>query len=240
MCGRFTRTIGVEALRKRFGFEQPTFELPPRYNVAPSQEAAVVLAREGRRELELFKWGLVPSWASDPKIGFKMINARSETAADKPSFRRAFAKQRCLVPADGFYEWKPVTAKLKWPMRIVLKSRDAFAFAGLWDEWRGPDGKALRTFTILTTEAPPSLRSVHDRVPVILTPDDEAAWLDPAADAQTLRAAMAPPPDDRLEAYSVSPLVNSAKADEPACIEPAPPRTQPEPRRPDDGQPTLF
>lgn len=245
MCGRFTQTVGVEALRKRFGFEQPTFDLRPRYNLAPTQDAPVVLERDGNRRLELFRWGLVPSWSKDPKTGYKLINARAETAATKPSFRRCFAKRRCLVPADGFYEWKRVGEKLKWPMRVVLRSREPFAFAGLWDEWKQPDGKPLHTFTILTTDAPPSLRSLHDRVPVILPPEGEAAWLDPRTRPEALTPLLAPPPDDRLEAYPVSPLVNTAKTDEPACIEPCEPRPpgKPEPKKrkaPDADQPTLF
>ncbi len=229
MCGRFTVTVGIEALRKRFGFEQPEFELLPRFNLAPSQDAPVVLAREGKRSLSLFRWGLIPSWAKDAKIGGQMINARCETVAEKPSFRASFAKRRCLVLADGFYEWKQVAPNLKWPMRIVLKSREPFAFAGLWDEWRSPEGKPVRTFTILTTAASESMKELHDRVPVILNREYEPLWLDPKADAKSLGNALIPPADDALEVYSVSPLVNSPKADVPACIDPMTP-----------DQPTLF
>lgn len=248
MCGRFTQTAGVEALRKRFGFEQPAFDLTPRYNLAPTQDAPAVLQREGRRQLALLRWGLIPRWAKDPKIGHQLINARAETAAEKPSFRDSFSKRRCLVLADGFYEWKPVSAKLKWPMRVALKTREPFAFAGLWDEWTAPDGKVLTTFTILTTEAPPSLRGIHDRAPVILTPASEAAWLEPGAKPEALAPLLVPPPDGLLEAYPVSPLVNSPKSDVPDCIQPArvaPAREEaPKSRRrkggEDPDQPTLF
>ena len=224
MCGRYTQTAGVEALRRRFLFEPTRFELPPRYNVAPSQDAPVVIRREGKRQLELFRWGLVPSWAKDPSLGSRQINARCETAAAKPSFRRSFAARRCLVLADGFYEWKPVAPKLKWPMRVVLRSREPFAFAGLWDEWVPPGGRPLRTFTILTAGAPGSLKAIHDRVPVILPPDGEDLWLDEAAKAEQLQSLLAAPAEGALEAYPASPLVNSAKAD---CIQETPPGEQP-------------
>ncbi|MBI4348912.1 MAG: SOS response-associated peptidase [Elusimicrobia bacterium] len=247
MCGRFTVTVGIEALRKRFGFAQPEFDLRPRYNLAPTQDAPVVTEAEGGRRLELYRWGLIPSWAKDAKIGTQMINARSETAAEKPSFRRCFARQRCLVLADGFYEWKSVAPGLKRPMRIVLKTREPFAFAGLWDEWKGPDGRALRTFTILTTEAPAGLRDLHERVPVILEPEREAVWLDPKAAPDRLRLALRPPLEERLEVYPVSPLVNSPKADVEDCIAPAPddpPAQAPPAKRrkneSDPDQPTLF
>lgn len=248
MCGRFTQTVGVDALRKRFGFEPPAFDLTPRYNLAPTQDAPAVLLREGRRQLGMLRWGFIPRWAKDPKIGHQLINARAETAATKPSFRDSFAKRRCLVLADGFYEWKPVSPKLKWSMRVALKTREPFAFAGLWDEWKAPDGSLLATFTILTTGAPPSLRELHDRAPVILPPEGEAAWLEPATKPEALGPLLAPPPDDRLEAYAVSPLVNSPKSDVADCIQPAaigaPREEAPKSRRrkgsggPD--QPTLF
>lgn len=247
MCGRFTVTVGVSALRKRFGFEQPEFDLRPRYNLAPTQDAPVVVAQGGARRLELYRWGLIPSWAKDAKTGNQMINARSETAAEKPSFRRCFARQRCLVLADGFYEWRQVAPGFKRPVRVVLKTREPFAFAGLWDEWKGPDGRALRSFTILTTEAPASLRDLHDRVPVILNPQTEALWLDPSAPARRLGETLVAPPEGSLEVYPVSPLVNSPKADVPDCIAPTPPappaKAPPARRRKKDAgadPPTLF
>ncbi|MBI5200788.1 MAG: SOS response-associated peptidase family protein [Elusimicrobia bacterium] len=248
MCGRFTLTVGIEALRKRFGFDQPEFDLRPRYNLAPTQDAPVVLADGAKRTLALYRWGLIPSWAKDAKIGNQTINARSETAAEKASFRTPFAKRRCLVLADGFYEWKEVAPHVKWPMRIVLKSREPFAFAGLWDEWRSPEGKAVRSFTILTTEAPESTRELHDRVPVILNRGYEPVWLDPKSDRRTLENVLIPPPDDALEFFPVSPMVNSPKSDVPECITPAeivPPKpAEPKPRRkakPDSpDQPSLF
>ena len=234
MCGRYTQTAATEALRKRFRFEPPPYELLPRYNVAPTQDAPVVTLREGKRRLELFQWGLIPSWAKDPKVGARQINARCETAAEKPSFRRSFAKRRCLVLADGFYEWKPVAPTLKWPMRVVLPSREPFALAGLWDEWRTPEGKTLRTFTILTTGAPPELLALHDRVPVILPPEGEERWLDEEAKPAEVMTLLSPPARGTLLAYPVSPLVNSAKADVPDCIKEAEiPSASP-------GQPPLF
>lgn len=212
-------TAGADVLARRFQVEQPLFEIPPRFNVAPTQEVPVILLGTSGPVLRRLRWGLVPSWAKDAKNAAKRINARSETIAEKPSFRGPFARSRCLVPADGFFEWRLVGAA-KTPARIVLKSRALFAFAGLWDEWSPPEGPPLRTFTILTTEATPPLRALHARMPVLLAPEDERAWLDPGAPRERLAGLLKPYPGDRFAIYEVSPAVNSPKADGPECIEP--------------------
>jgi putative SOS response-associated peptidase YedK len=216
MCGRYTQTADIATLQRRFGFADSLIALKPRYNIAPSQDAPVVVAEKGARALRLYRWGLVPSWAKDPAIGHKMINARAETAAVKPSFKRPLERSRCLVAADGFYEWRKEAGIVKTPMRIVLKSREPFAMAGLWDAWKSPEGKTVETFAILTTEANALMRPIHDRMPVILRKEDEALWLDPAARAQDVAALLAPIADNALEAYEVSRLVNSPANDTPA------------------------
>ena len=169
MCGRYTQTLAGPILLSRFRLEETVLDLKPRYNIAPGQEAAVVV-REETTTLAAMRWGLVPSWAKEPAIGNRMINARAETITEKPSFKRLIERRRCLVPADGFYEWRR-EAKGKVPMRFILKSREPFAFAGLWDRWRNPEGAELRTFTIITTAANELMRPVHDRMPVILARD---------------------------------------------------------------------
>jgi putative SOS response-associated peptidase YedK len=169
MCGRFTLTSDTEELAKELeAIIDPGFDWKPRYNLAPSQMIpVVVLDREGKRHLTLKKWGLIPSWSKDPSIGSRMINARVESAAEKPAFKRAFLNHRCVIPADGFYEWKG-EGKEKRPLRILAKSGELFVFAGLWEEWKSPSGEVIETFTILTTEAQGPIRSIHSRVPVIL------------------------------------------------------------------------
>jgi putative SOS response-associated peptidase YedK len=182
MCGRFTLRTPQSVLVKQFALEaEPT--LVPRYNIAPSQPIAVVraLSQESTaasRELVKLRWGLVPSWAQDPSIGNQLINARSETAAAKPAFRSAMRHRRCLIPADGFYEWKKI-GKQKQPYFIRRPDDKPFAFAGLWDRWTDPEGRPLETCTILTTDANELLRPLHNRMPVIVEPADYAAWLDP-------------------------------------------------------------
>ncbi len=194
--------------------------LCPRYNIAPGQEAPVVV-HDGGKSLEMMKWGLVPSWAKDPSIGNRMINARAETLAEKPSFKRLIGKKRCLVLADGFYEWRK-EGKGKVPMRITLRGGEPFSFAGLWDSWKKPDGGELRSFTIITTQANDLLRPIHDRMPVILDQEGDEKWLDAEyKEVHKLLALLAPYPADRMEAYDVSPLVNSPRNDLPQCVEPA-------------------
>jgi putative SOS response-associated peptidase YedK len=220
MCGRYTQTASVKELRERFGVaDDAPLELKPRYNIAPTQEAPVIVDDDGRK-LALYRWGLIPSWAKDPALGHKLINARAETVAEKPSFRKPFQARRCLVPADGFYEWRRIIGGGKVPTRIVLPARETFAMAGLWDSWKGPDGKEVRTFAILTTEANAAMRPVHDRMPVILTRQGESAWLSLQTPAPVVEALLKPWSGE-LETYAVSPLVNSPRNDAPELIEPA-------------------
>ena len=228
MCGRYMQTLSVDQLAMRFQVAQIGLELPPRYNIAPSQAVATVFQdKKYGRVLDAFRWGLVPSWAKDMSIGNKMINARAETLAEKPSFKTALLRRRCLVPADGFYEWKTEgsgKAARKQPIRVHLKSNEAFAFAGLWDEWQSPDGSPLRTCTIITT-APNSLMSeIHNRMPAILRPEDEAAWLDVAGndrdDVPHLLHMLRPYNDAELAAHPVSSQMNSPAFDGEGCIAP--------------------
>lgn len=211
-----------QRVAKRFGVAGPLPpELKPRYNIAPSQDAPVVVITEGPR-VELFRWGLIPSWAKDAALGQRMINARAETVATKPSYRKSFKRARCLVIADGFYEWKGhPDGKTKTPMRIRLKSDEPFAMAGLWDHWTGKDEKEIRSFTIITTTANEGLSQIHERMPVILKCEDESRWLDPETEPEALMEMLKPYPSDELEAFPVSRLVNSPRNDGPECIEPA-------------------
>lgn len=222
MCGRYTQTADIKTLKERFGLSRGAKSLPPRFNIAPGQDAPVVTSSgNSPMTLESLRWGLVPSWAKDPAIGWKMINARSETAAQKPAFRRPFERGRCLVLADGFYEWKKAKGGgPKVPTRFMLRDGSPFAFAGLWDAWKDPEGKVLRTFAILTTDANALVRRVHPRMPVMLPRDGESAWLDPSCPPDRLRDLMAPHEPDGMKAYAVSTRVNSPKNDDPACVEP--------------------
>ena len=177
MCGRYTLTADAESIQLAFNLDTVDGWLEPRFNIAPTQQVAVISNRDPKA-LSLMKWGLVPSWAKDPKIGNRMINARSETAAEKPSFRTAFKRRRCLIPADGYYEWSK-QGKKKVPMYIRHREREIFAFAGLWESWKSADGSWLNTCTILTTEANEHIRPVHHRMTVILEPEDYELWLAP-------------------------------------------------------------
>ncbi len=219
MCGRYTLTVPVEILAEEFGVTGPLPEVPPSYNIAPTQEVAAVLADDGERRLEMLRWGLIPSWADDPGIGSRMINARSETVPEKPSFRRAFRERRCLILTDGFYEWKR-TDDGKQPYYIRMEDGWPFAFAGLWESWRG-GREEIRSCTILTTEANDLVSEIHHRMPVILAPEDHGLWLDPdVREADPLLPLLAPYPDDVMEAYPVSRFVNRPTNDDPRCVEP--------------------
>jgi putative SOS response-associated peptidase YedK len=220
MCGRYTLKTPVERLADEFCFDASSVELPPNYNVAPTQGVAAVLSEGGERRLEVLRWGLIPPWADDPGIGSRMINARSETAPEKPSFRRAFRERRCLIPADGFYEWKRVNGS-KQPYYIHMKEGRPFAFAGLWESWKDNGGTEIRSCTILTTGPNALAREIHDRMPVILPAGSYAAWLDPEAEKEELVALLAPYPEDEMEAYPVSRFVNSPQNNDPRCVEPA-------------------
>lgn len=218
MCGRYTQTSDPAKLAQRFRLEPPGPGLSRRYNIAPTQDAPVV-ANDDPKHLRMMRWGLIPAWAKDAAIGNKMINARAETVSEKPSFRKPLERRRCLVLADGFYEWRKQTARAKVPMRFVLKSREPFAFAGLWDIWRKPDGSEVRSFTIITTEPNDLMRPIHNRMPCLLRPQDEGKWLDPdLKETANLLPVLAPYPDEEMEAYEVSTLVNSPRNDRPECV----------------------
>jgi len=220
MCGRYTLSTPAGRLAEEFRLDEGAVEISPSYNVAPTQEVAAVLDEDGKRRLEMLRWGLVPSWADDPEIGARMINARSETAAEKPSFRSAFRRRRCLIAADGFYEWKRENGG-KQPYYFHMQEGRPFAFAGLWESWeKGGDG-ALLSCAILTTRANSVLDGIHDRMPVILPSESYDAWLDPDADREELAELLIPYPGDDLETYPVSRFVNSPRNNDERCIEPA-------------------
>jgi putative SOS response-associated peptidase YedK len=245
MCGRYTLSTDLKKVAKRFGAEADGMvSTKPRYNIAPTQ-TVIVVKDDGQRHLVQMRWGLIPSWAKDPSIGNRMINARAETLAEKPAFRAALKKRRCIIPADGFYEWTtldkisqsvqpsgllmlafPVRAgkiagKMKQAVRIVLKSREPFGFAGLWEHWKSPDGEEILSCTIITTEANDLLKAVHERMPVILTRDAEAAWLDQKTqDPEKLLPLLKQYPPEEMEFYPVSRAVNSPATDAPNLIEP--------------------
>ena len=221
MCGRFTLFEADKVLSKEFGVSGIP-PLSPRYNIAPSQPVAAVRAASAGagRELVLLRWGLIPSWSKDPSIGNRLINARAETVRDKPSFRGAFRRHRCLIPANGFFEWQRQEHG-KQPYFVRMRDERLFSFAGLWDRWESPDKGVIETFTILTTAANTVLAPIHDRMPVILPPAEYARWLDPEfLDADSLAPLLVPfPPEDML-AFPVSPRVNAPSVDDMKCIAP--------------------
>ncbi|MDD4776048.1 MAG: SOS response-associated peptidase [Syntrophomonas sp.] len=210
MCGRYTLAVELDELADRFGCPKVEPVFKARYNVAPTQVMPVVTAPGGNRQLCLMRWGLVPFWAKDLSVGSKLINCRAETAAEKPSFRHSYRRRRCLVPATGYFEWQKNPAG-KQPFYIRPADHRVFAMAGLWDEWKDPAGGRLHSYTILTTTATPSTLSIHDRMPYILRREDESGWLQ----GETPLA-----PEDRLEVYRVSTLVNSPVHDQPEIIRP--------------------
>jgi putative SOS response-associated peptidase YedK len=218
MCGRFALKTPPRTIQEHFQLPE-TVDLSPRYNIAPSQEIAAVrlLPEKGIRQLDMLHWGLIPHWARDMKIGYRMINARAETLAQKPSFRAAFKKRRCLIIADGFYEWKHA-GKAKQPFYVHLKNGAVFAFAGLWESWHSPDGSTLESCTIITTSANELISEIHDRMPVILPPSQYGSWLQVSTPEQSLQQLFAPYPAEAMEAYRVSAEVNSPRNDTPACI----------------------
>lgn len=197
MCGRYSITLPPDELASHFNAALPTEGVQVRLNAAPSEYLPVLL-NESERRIQMLRWGLIPRWADDPTIGNKLINARAETIAEKPSFRDAFKKRRCLVLADGFYEWQKTPDGKKKPMRITLKSGEPFAFAGLWETWFDPSGELLRTFTIITTTPNAVLEPIHNRMPVILKPEGEAVWLDNSANADTWKALLEPYPAELM------------------------------------------
>ena len=217
MCGRYSLTADLGELAGRFEFDGDWDAFDKRYNIAPTQEVLTVVGGQTRRA-GFMRWGLIPHWAKDIKVGSRMINARAETVAEKPAFRDALRRRRCLVLADGFYEWQRVGGSRR-PMRVVMQSGEPFAFAGLWSVWTDLQGNRIPSCAIITTEANDLLRHIHDRMPVILPRDLEEVWLD--ADVQdpgTLGGVLAPYQDGAMEVYEVSTLVNSAANDGPEVI----------------------
>ena len=219
MCGRFTLSQQAPAIASVFQLNQvPPIE--PRYNIAPTQPVATVLQTSAReRQFQLLRWGLIPAWAKDATMGSRLINARAETVAEKPSFRSAFRHRRCLVIADGFYEWRRQDGK-KQPFYFRLQDGQPFAFAGLWETWQTPDGKKIDSCTLLTTTANSLLRSIHDRMPVILKPEDYNQWLDPQIqEPEQLQPLLQPYSSEAMVSYPVSTKVNKPTNDSLECID---------------------
>ena len=219
MCGRFTLTSLPKVVAQLFDLPAVP-ELDPRYNIAPTQGVAVVRAGSDGRRLDLLRWGLIPSWVKDVKQAPTLVNARVDTLQEKPSFRGAFRSRRCLIPADGFYEWKTIGGK-KQPMYFTMNDGAPFALVGLWERWEGPDGTVIESCTTLTTEPNEVVSPIHDRMPVILPPEAYALWLDPrVTEPQRLVPLLGSYPAEAMRVHAVSPQVNSASAEGPACIEP--------------------
>ncbi len=256
MCGRYAITTAPEAMRRLFAYlEQPNF--PARYNVAPTQPIPIVRMVEGRRQFMLVRWGLLPAWVKDPKTFTLLINARGESVNEKPAFRSAMKYRRCLIPADGFFEWKP-EGKTKHPYFVHMKDDAPFAFAGLWENWMGPNGEEIESATIVTTDASPSIAHIHHRMPVMLQPEQFEMWLDTRnADPQIAAEMFRPVPDEKIAAHEISARINRVVNDTPYLLEPVSAQEKAEqemeaaalaeakakPRRkvkPDDGQQSLF
>jgi len=221
MCGRFVLMMLGRDLAKHFALEEVP-DLEPRYNIAPTQMVAVIRLDQDtlRRRLVLVKWGLIPFWAKDPSIGNRLINARAETAAVKPAFRAAFKSRRCLVPADGYYEWKKKRAGPKQPYLARNADGSPFAFAGLWEKWQAPGGESIESCTILTTDANELTQPIHDRMPVILQVKDYDLWLDvQVKDPTLLKPLLRPYPSEEMILQPVNPKVNKARYDAPDCVE---------------------
>jgi putative SOS response-associated peptidase YedK len=218
MCGRFARIVSDKTLREKYRLERIA-KLEDRYNISPMQSIAAVRAAVGANELVLLRWGLIPSWSKDAKIAYKLTNARAETVSEKPSFRSAFKQRRCIIPASGFYEWRR-EAKQKQPFFIRPHDEELFSFAGLWETWRDPEGEIVESCAIITTEANDLMRTIHDRMPVILDTEAESVWLDAQAPVEDLRSLLVPFVSGRMKAYPVDPYVNNAKNQGPKCIEP--------------------
>lgn len=219
MCGRYTLKTPAGVLTERFDIEESSTSITSSYNIAPTQQVATVLAENGKRKLEMLHWGLIPSWAKDPEVGNRMINARAETVAEKPSYRKAFQERRCLILADGFYEWQK-TDNGKQPFYIRMEDESPFALAGLWESWR--NGREIRSCTIITTAPNELAASIHNRMPVILHPEDYDMWLDPDFDErEPLTSLLKPFPAEAMEAYPVSRRVNKPANNDAGVVEPA-------------------
>jgi putative SOS response-associated peptidase YedK len=216
MCGRYTLTISSNTIAEKFGVE-PAIQNQPRYNIAPTQEI-LAIRQNGTAHLDMLRWGLIPAWAKDETIGSRMINARAETLAEKPSFKNLLRTRRCLIVADGFYEWK-TQGKEKTPMYITLQDGQPFAFAGLWDLWKSPAGEQVQSCTIVTTEPNELMSSIHNRMPVILRPGAYEDWLNPQVrDEQVLTHWLTPYPGELMTARPVSRLVNNPRNDTPELL----------------------
>jgi len=214
MCGRFAQIDSEDKVMSAFDILQSEITLEPRYNICPSQRIPVIIQQDGLRTLEMLEWGLIPFWAKEPN---PMINARAETAAEKPSFRHAFRKRRCLIPASGFYEWAKEEGQ-KQPYFIRLKNENTMAFAGLWEEWTSPEGETRRTCAILTIVANSLMQKIHHRMPVILTPSSGAMWLDLSGTGSSPEKLLLPFPADKMEAWRVSRKVSVPSFDNLHCL----------------------
>lgn len=225
MCGRYTLTASPQAVQEAFSLAE-TPDLSPRFNIAPTQMVPIITG-EARDKLTWMKWGLIPSWSKDDKGASQLINARAETIDEKPSFRSAFKKRRCLVPADGFYEWRKEGDKKK-PQYIFLDDRELFAFAGLWETWKNPEGEWIHSCTIITGEPNEVVKPLHHRMAVILERDSYADWLDEETPLPVLKNLLSPYPAAKMQTYEVSTLVNNARVDSPDLLEPnSPPQQTP-------------
>jgi putative SOS response-associated peptidase YedK len=219
MCGRFTFAISPELLAEIFGVTI-LGDFTPRYNIAPTQQVLTIRGTEAGNRAAFMRWGLIPSWAKDLSIGSRMINARCESVQEKPAFRTAIRYRRCIVPANGFFEWEEEGGK-KHPFYVRMKDGTIMGFAGIWDHWKNPEGESLETCSILTTASNRLIQPLHDRMPVILHPEEYNLWLDrEVTNPESLKHLYQPYPADLMEMYPVSPLVNSPRNDSPACIEP--------------------
>jgi len=221
MCGRFTLIADPNQLREIFPWVNIPFQLKPRYNIAPNQPAAVI-PNDRKDDLDFFIWGLIPSWSKDPKIGYRLINARAETIDQKPSFRNAFKRRRCLIPASGFFEWHSLAnKKQKQPFYIRMKNNKPFALAGLWEVWNAPDGSMIKSFTIITTQPNELLKDIHNRMPVILPTEKWEQWLVPnEVSPKKIKPLLQSYPPYEMIAYPVSTIVNNPKNDNLECIHP--------------------
>ena len=218
MCGRFTVTATPSMIASHFGLDE-SIEFPPNYNITPSQQIPVVRLMEGKRFLSLMRWGLIPHWAKDEKIGYKMINARAETAFEKPAFRAAAKSRRCLIPASGFYEWKK-SGKLKQPYFVTVRGQYVFSFAGLWEIWHKSEEDVVVSCSVLTTDANELMAPIHNRMPAIIAPGNYDKWMFAEVGKDVLTSLLQPFSTDQMDAYPVSQAVNNPKNNTPECIAP--------------------
>ncbi|MNI32726.1 putative SOS response-associated peptidase YedK [compost metagenome] len=220
MCGRFTLIVTLDELMLHYHIQTSRFpQYGPKYNVAPGQMVMTVIHDGVQNRMGELRWGLIPEWAKEEKVGFQMLNARAESLTEKPAFKKPFQRKRCLIPADSFYEWKG-TGKNKQPMRILLKNQEVFSLAGLYDTWTSPDGHAISTFTIITTTPNDLVADIHDRMPVIIRKEDEAAWLDRNhTQTEQLSLLLKPYPAEEMYAYPVASRVGNVRHDDEQCIE---------------------